>query len=346
MDIGKQIKIYRLRANLTQERLAEAVHVTPQAVSKWELGQTLPDIALLPELTSVLGVRIDDLFDSPEETHLRRIEAMAERETMLSRADFDYAVARLGEIMPAPEMKGRCLTLLAQLHMQRSDGYAALAADYARQALEIEPEKKDNHSTFFSAMHGVLPDWCCSNRSELIEYYQNFVQAHPDYMPGYLWLLDALLPDRRLREARETLEAMKKRFNCYQILLYEGWTRYYEGRFDEAERVWRTMTETYADNWFAWSSRGDAYAHRAMYDEAIEMYREAIRLQERPRFTDNESSIAQLCRLKGDWKGAMEAYARVIGILREDWNLTDGEDVRRCKENIEACRRALERAQT
>ena len=165
-------------------------------------------------------------------------------------------------------------------------------------------------------------------------------------MPGYLWLLDALLPDRRLREARETLEAMKKRFNCYQILLYEGWARYYEGRFDEAERVWRTMTETYADNWFAWSSRGDAYAHRAMYDEAIEMYREAIRLQERPRFTDNESSIAQLCRLKGDWKGAMEAYARVIDILREDWNLTDGEDVRRCKENIEACRRALERAQT
>ena len=92
------------------------------------------------------------------------------------------------------------------------------------------------------------------------------------------------------------------------------------------------MTEKYADNWFAWSSRGDAYAHRAMYDEAIEMYREAIRLQERPRFTDNESSIAQLCRLKGDWKGAMEAYGRVIDILREDWDLTDGEDVRRCRE--------------
>ena len=42
----------------------------------------------------------------------------------------------------------------------------------------------------------------------------------------------------------------------------------------------------------------------------------------------------------------MEAYARVIDILREDWNLTDGEDVRLCEENVEACRRALERAQT
>ena len=69
----------------TKAKLAEAVHVTPQAVSKWELGQALPDIALLPDLSSVLGVRIDELFESPEETHLRRIEAMIEREPMLSR---------------------------------------------------------------------------------------------------------------------------------------------------------------------------------------------------------------------------------------------------------------------
>ena len=34
MDIGKQIKIYRLRANLTQERLAEAVRVTPPIAAR------------------------------------------------------------------------------------------------------------------------------------------------------------------------------------------------------------------------------------------------------------------------------------------------------------------------
>lgn len=83
-------------------------------------------------------------------------------------------------------------------------------------------------------MHGVLPDWCCSNRSRLIEAYQAFVGAHPDYMPGYLWLLDALLPDRRLKEARATLRALQARFTCYQTLLYEGWVLLWEGDAEES----------------------------------------------------------------------------------------------------------------
>ena len=164
MDIGKQIKCCRLRANLTQEKLAEAVHVTPQAVSKWELGQALPDIALLPDLSSVLGVRIDELFESPEETHLRRIEAMIEREPMLSRADFDYAVARLTECMRKPEMQGRCLTMLAELHFGRSEAYASRAAEYARRALAVEPENFDAHSLLFKAMRGVTPGAYRSSR--------------------------------------------------------------------------------------------------------------------------------------------------------------------------------------
>ena len=341
MDIGKQIRLCRLRGDMTQEKLAEAVHVTPQAVSKWELGQTLPDIALLPEISCALGVRIDELFESPEETHLRRIEAMLERGPMLDRADFDYAVARLKECMRSPELKGRCLTLLAELHLARSDAYAAAAADYAREALEAEPEKKANHAAFFSAMRGVLPDWCCSNRSQLIEAYQAFVGAHPDYMPGYLWLLDALLPDRRLKEARETLRALQARFTCYQTLLYEGWVLLWEGDAAAADRVWAAMTDAYADDWRAWFARGDAYAHRAMYGEAAAMYREATSRQTPPRLTDAEESLAQLCRLAGDWRGAMEAYRRILTILRDDWQLTEGETVRGYEENIAECRRRL-----
>lgn len=37
-QIGKQIRVNRLRCNMTQEKLAEVLNVTPQAVSKWENG--------------------------------------------------------------------------------------------------------------------------------------------------------------------------------------------------------------------------------------------------------------------------------------------------------------------
>lgn len=49
-SIAKQIKVNRLRCNMTQERLAEALNVSSQAVSKWENGLSCPDISLLPEL--------------------------------------------------------------------------------------------------------------------------------------------------------------------------------------------------------------------------------------------------------------------------------------------------------
>ena len=41
MDIGNQIKSLRLAKGVTQEQLAEALRVTPQAVSKWENGVSL-----------------------------------------------------------------------------------------------------------------------------------------------------------------------------------------------------------------------------------------------------------------------------------------------------------------
>ena len=41
MNMGKQIRENRLRSNLTQDKLAEVLGVTPQAVSKWESGGSL-----------------------------------------------------------------------------------------------------------------------------------------------------------------------------------------------------------------------------------------------------------------------------------------------------------------
>ena len=60
LQIGTQIKKLRLARGMTQEAVAEYVGVSYQAVSKWETGVTLPDIALLPALATLFGVRIDD----------------------------------------------------------------------------------------------------------------------------------------------------------------------------------------------------------------------------------------------------------------------------------------------
>ena len=61
MEIGKQIYELRKKANLSQEQLAEKVGVSRQTISKWELGETAPDIKQAQVLSQVFGVSLDEL---------------------------------------------------------------------------------------------------------------------------------------------------------------------------------------------------------------------------------------------------------------------------------------------
>ena len=62
LEIGAKIKQFRLSCGMTQEQLGTELSVSAQAVSKWESGTTMPDIQLLPEISVLFGVSIDELF--------------------------------------------------------------------------------------------------------------------------------------------------------------------------------------------------------------------------------------------------------------------------------------------
>jgi transcriptional regulator with XRE-family HTH domain len=61
--IGKLIKDLRIKNNLTQKDLATKLNVTYQAVSKWENGLNIPDIAILKELSNLFHVDLNDLLN-------------------------------------------------------------------------------------------------------------------------------------------------------------------------------------------------------------------------------------------------------------------------------------------
>ncbi len=60
--IGRRIALLRKGKGITQEQMAARLSVTSQAISKWENGNALPDISLLPELGRLLGTSIDFLL--------------------------------------------------------------------------------------------------------------------------------------------------------------------------------------------------------------------------------------------------------------------------------------------
>lgn len=64
--VGKNLKQLRQREKLTQDALAERLHVTRQAVSSWETGKTQPDIETLTALAEALGADVRELIYGPE----------------------------------------------------------------------------------------------------------------------------------------------------------------------------------------------------------------------------------------------------------------------------------------
>lgn len=62
-QIGNIIREHRVAQNLTQEELGQELHVTKQAVSKWETGRTLPDVETLRRLSDVLSIDLSVLLD-------------------------------------------------------------------------------------------------------------------------------------------------------------------------------------------------------------------------------------------------------------------------------------------
>lgn len=63
INIGRTIARERRSRGVTQEALAAHLGVSKAAVSKWELGQSLPDVSLLPRIAAYFSLTLDELFD-------------------------------------------------------------------------------------------------------------------------------------------------------------------------------------------------------------------------------------------------------------------------------------------
>ena len=67
LNIGQNIAARRRHLGLTQAELAEKLNYSDKAVSKWERGDSVPDVVTLATLAEMFAIRVDDLFQEPTE---------------------------------------------------------------------------------------------------------------------------------------------------------------------------------------------------------------------------------------------------------------------------------------
>lgn len=99
LNFGNQIRLNRRRMNLTQEQLAEKFGTSPQAISRWEIGATYPDIEMLPMIASFFETSVDSLLGVTEEEKEKRCSELQKSFEIAVRAkDVQETVEIMREI--------------------------------------------------------------------------------------------------------------------------------------------------------------------------------------------------------------------------------------------------------
>ena len=151
LKIGQKIKAKRRERELTQEELANILGVTKAAVSKWENGESYPDITMLPQIAQLFRITMDDLFDYALTN--KPLTIVTEYHFGLSLDDFDESILNYG-------VAKEC-----SIHKKGSVGYKRVCAENGITEKEwevrihfVSTEEKIPHILQKHIKSGVLVD--------------------------------------------------------------------------------------------------------------------------------------------------------------------------------------------
>ncbi|MBR6727729.1 MAG: helix-turn-helix domain-containing protein [Clostridia bacterium] len=326
MDIGSKIKQLRQKLGATQEQLGEKLGVSAQSISKWETGVTMPDITLLPLLSSELGVSIDELFDLSTDQKLQRLEKRLDVEEEFPESVFHEYEGFLRHQLDEYGDKRRILSLLAQLYHHRAQADLRRVSKYAREAILMAPEKKECQWLLQKAEGACCWDWNCSNHADVIAFYQEVIERDtvlPKTPLPYYEVMDNLLADHRTAEARIYLEEYKTlpAHRPFLVPVYEAYIALAEYDAERADRIMAEALTHFSDHSGFLFESAQYHARKCDYEKAIVFYEASWSAEEgnKPRYTDALEGIAVIYTILGEKQKAARVYDRMIDCIKDEW---------------------------
>lgn len=268
---SKNLRRLRLEKNLTQEQLANILGVSVQSVSRWECGNTLPDVMLLPEIARLYGVTVDDLYRADAKgysSYAQRLLAVYEA----SGRTEDFLAAEQEFIrMSANELTAddlRSWGVLYHYMMQRS---AILAQRKLEQAMQHPDVTEQVYSSAAQQKIALLCDQG-KGYEEALRYDQLRTANPSDYR---LWLLCTAAYEftKEYDKALEVVTGAIRRFPD-QALLYVHAGDIYRSlkRYDEAFANWQKALELDCSYLDAVYSMGFCYEELEQYQNAYNIW--------------------------------------------------------------------------
>ncbi len=302
MDFSKNLRRLRLAKKLTQEQVAAALGVSAQSVSRWECGNTLPDVTALPDIARLFGVTIDDLYRETSvayDNYAQRLAGVFE--STLDLEDFIQADREFRRLLKTGEYTAEDLRLYGIL-------YQHMMFQCLEQAMELFNRVLDKGP-------GTDPEtyWrVCRQKSYLLHaighdevYIQRYlpkVEAGSDEVNEWLCLIQAYGYAGEKKAALDWAEKAAEKFPENAILhIYMGDLYKALGQIDKAFFHWRRAREM-APEWADSSySMADYYEEIGDYENAHKIYCEIADSLERRGFEAEVAyprKLADKCREK------------------------------------------------
>ena len=144
---SENLKKFRLAKGFTQEQVADKLNVNAQTVSRWECGTTLPDVLMLPELSGLYEVTVDDFYKKSNSAYgnlAGRLAAVYEKSR--DPADFMSCREEYLKLMKTGELSIEDKWQYGWIHMYMMNYCRDVALEWYKKAVEDDPLKDpQNH---------------------------------------------------------------------------------------------------------------------------------------------------------------------------------------------------------
>lgn len=188
---GQLIQLLRKKNGLSQKDLANALHVTPPSVCKWEQGKALPDICMIENIATYFNLSFDELYN-PEET----VQNIISNESLLA----DIPSKKIIKPLILSISTVVLLIVLIILYINTRSPYTHLSSQYINHETlgyiyQIEysiSSEQDEYRMMEHAKQAVANRIASSDESNneeaiLIIYYFDYVNKDNRSVPDYLY---------------------------------------------------------------------------------------------------------------------------------------------------------------
>lgn len=297
---SRNLRQLRIEKNLTQEQLAGTLGVSAQSVSRWECGNTLPDVMLLPEIAKLYGVTIDDLYKEDAKAYPSYAQRLLAVYEASGRTEDFLAAEQEFERMRVEELTADDLRSWGVLYHYMVKNCAGKALQKLEQAMK-HPECPER--VFSSAAQQKIALMCDLGKgSEEAVRYDRILKENPVEVQNWVLCTAAhFMAEEQERALEVALEGIKKFPDSASLHLYAGDIYRAMENYDKAFSYWKkalALDNTFLD---AVYSMGFCHEELGQYAEAYKVWKELTQELDRRGLTIEKrwpEEMAENCRKK------------------------------------------------